>query len=208
MAFHETRFPTGISLGSRGGPRRKTIIATSGTGYEARNAQWADSRREYNAGYGIKSLDDLHRVTEFFEERLGRLHGFRWKDKLDWKSIHPSGTVAFDDQTIGTGDGVDTTFQLSKVYGSTINPYTRNITKPVLGTVLVGINGTEQTTGWTVDTVTGIVTFSVAPPDTHPITAGFEFDVPVRFDTDFLEIDHAAFDAGVMTDIPILEVRI
>lgn len=208
MAFHETRFPTAIAFGSRGGPRRKTIIAASGSGYEARNSQWADSKREYNAGYGIKNIDDLYKVIEFFEERRGQLHGFRWKDRADWKSCTPTGIPAFNDQTIGTGDGSTQAFQLKKVYGSTINTYTRNIKKPVLGTVKIGVNGTEQASGWTVDTTTGIVTFSVAPTNGHTITAGFEFDTPVRFNTDYLEIDYSAFDAGAIPDIPIVEIRI
>ena len=208
MAFHETRFPTGISLGSRGGPQRRTVIATSGSGFEHRNAQWADSKRSYNAGYGIKDTDDLHTVIDFFEERNGRLHGFRWKDRVDFKSCKPKEKISFDDVGIGTGDGSTTTFQLVKVYGSTINPYTRTIKKPVLGTVRIGVNGVEQNSGWTVDTTTGIVTFDVAPTNTHPVTAGFEFDVPVRFDTDFLEVDYSNFDAGAIPDIPIVEVRV
>lgn len=208
MAFHETRFPTDVSFGARGGPMRKTIIASSGSGYEHRNSQWADSKRSFNAGYGIKQIDQIHSIIEFFEERQGQLHGFRWKDKMDWKSCHPTGQTSFDDVVIGTGDGSDTTFQLVKIYGATINPYTRTINKPVLGTVKIGINGVEQTSGWTVDTTTGIVTFSSAPPNTHSVTAGFEFDVPVRFDTDFLEIDYGEFNSGEIPDIPIVEIRI
>jgi Conserved hypothetical protein 2217 (DUF2460) len=56
------------------------------SGAEERNSRWADSKRSYNAGYGIKSVDDLHAVIAFFEERRGRLHGFRWKDWSDYKS--------------------------------------------------------------------------------------------------------------------------
>lgn len=208
MAFHEIRFPTGIAFGSRGGPQRRTTIVTSGSGFEHRNAQWADSKRSYNAGYGLKSLNDLYDVIEFFEERNGRVHGFRWKDKIDWKSCRPRESVTFTDQGIGVGDGSTTMFQLTKTHGTTINPYLRDIKKPVIGTVRVGINGIEQTSGWTIDTTTGIVTFLVAPPDTHLVTAGFEFDIPVRFDTDFLEIDYANFGAGAIPDIPIMEVRI
>lgn len=208
MAFHETRFPTDISFGARGGPMRKTVIATSGSGFEHRNSQWADSKRAYNAGYGIKSTNDLHRVIEFFEERTGRLHGFRWKDKVDFKSTPPTGATSFSDQVIGTGNGSLTTFQLRKVYGSIINPYSRVINKPVAGTVKIGVNGTELTTGWTVNTTTGVVTFSTAPANGHSVTAGFEFDVPVRFDTDFLEVDYSNFDAGSISDIPIVEIRL
>lgn len=208
MAFHEVRFPTDISFGARGGPRRKTIIAVSGSGYEHRNSQWADSKRDYNAGYGVKDLNDIHTVVAFFEERRGQLHGFRWKDKFDFKSCPPNQVTAFSDQPIGTGNGVTTTFQLSKTYGSVYAPYTRRVTKPVAGTVKIGVNGVNVPSGWTVNTATGIITFAVAPTNGHTITAGFEFDVPVRFNTDYLEIDLSAFDAGNVPDIPIVEIRV
>lgn len=208
MAFHEVEFPRGISFGSRGGPRRKTVIATSGSGFEARNSQWADSRREYNAGYGVKSLDQLYAVIDFFEERRGQLHGFRWYDKTDFKSCSPEQTVAFDDQVIGTGDGVERSFQLSKQYGSIYDPYTRTIRKPIAGTTVVGLGTSQQLSGWSVDNSTGIVTFDTAPGNGVTVTAGFEFNVPVRFNTDYLEVDIEAFMAGSIPDIPIIEVRI
>jgi len=208
MAFHEVRFPTDIAFGSRGGPKRKTVIAVSGSGFEHRNAQWADSKREYNAGYGVKDMDDIHTIVEFFEERRGQLHGFRWKDKFDFKSCAPKQTPAFNDVEIGTGDGTETEFQLTKIYGSTYAPYTRDIKKPVTGTVLVGVNGSAVTSGWSINLTTGVITFDTAPTDGHAITAGFEFDVPVRFNTDYLEIDLAAFTAGNIPDIPIVEIRI
>jgi TIGR02217 family protein len=208
MAFHEVRFPTDIAFGSRGGPKRKTIIAVSGSGHEHRNSQWADSKREYNAGYGIKSIDDIYTVVEFFEERRGMLHGFRWKDKFDWKSCAPKQTPAYSDQVIGVGDGIKTEFQLVKTYGSSYAPYTRDIRKPVLNTVLIGVNGSQMMSGWSVDYTTGIVTFDSPPANGHEITAGFEFDVPVRFDTDYLQIDLSGFEAGNVPDIPIVEIRV
>ena len=145
MSFHEVRFPTSISHGSMAGTQRRTQIVVLGSGREERNSNWADSRRLYNAGYGIKTLDDLYQVMEFYEERRGRLHGFRWKDRLDHKSCKPSKTTAPTDQVIGTGDGVLTSFQLSKTYGSAFSPWQRDIVKPVTGTVRVAVNGIEQT---------------------------------------------------------------
>jgi len=208
MAFHEVRFPTGISFSSRGGPKRKTVVVASGSGYEHRNSQWADSKREYNAGYGIKTLDEIYEVVAFFEERRGRLHGFRWKDKFDWKSCPPLQTPNFNDSVIGTGDGVDSTFQLIKTYGSSYAPYTRTINKPVEYSVQVGLDNLPQETGWSIDLTTGVITFDTPPSLGVTITAGFEFDVPVRFDTDFLDIDLSAFEAGSVPDIPIIEIRI
>ncbi len=207
MAFHEVRFPDDISRGARGGPERRTQIVELASGDEERNASWANSRRHYDAAYGIRRADDLAAVVAFFEARNGRLHGFRWEDWADWKSCLPSGTPAATDQTIGKGDGATTDFQLVKVYSSGSQSWTRTITKPVAGTVLVAIDGTEQTSGWSVDTTTGLITFSTAPASGAAITAGFEFDVPVRFDTDALDVTLDIERLGSITSIPLIEVR-
>ena len=123
------------------------------------------------------------------------------------KSCLPSGTLAATDQAIGTGDGATTAFQLVKVYASGSQSWTRTITKPVDGTVKVAIDGTEQTSGWSVDTTTGLVTFTTAPATGAIITAGFEFDVPVRFDTDQLDVTLDIERLGSITSIPLLELR-
>lgn len=212
MAFHEIRFPTNISLRSSGGPERRTDVVVLGSGYEERNARWADSRRRYNAGYGVKQVDDLHAVIAFFEERRGRLHGFRWKDWTDYKSVAPQDAVTPLDQAIGSGDGATDTFQLVKVYGSSFAPWTRDIKKPVDGTVRVAVDGVEQTPAVqvVVDTLTGAVTFQPGhvPAAATSITAGFEYDVPVRFDADQLEVNLQVFRAGEIPDIPIVELRL
>ena len=212
MLFHETRFPTAISRSSQGGPERRTDVVTLGSGFEERNARWADSRRTYNAGYGVKSIDDLHAVIAFFEERRGRLTGFRWRDHADWKSGPPSHTPSALDQRIGTGDGTTARFQLTKTYGSTFAPWTRTITKPVAGTVLIAVDGVAQplVTNIAIDHTTGFVTFLSGhiPLAGKAVTAGFEFDVPVRFDTDKLDISLQGFAHGAIPHIPILELRI
>jgi uncharacterized protein (TIGR02217 family) len=204
--FHEVRFPTAIAFHSTGGPERKTEIVVLGSGFEERNAVWANSRRRYDAGYGVKSLDDLHAVIAFFEARLGRLYGFRFKDFSDFKSCAPGQAVAPLDQSLGSGDGHVTQFPLSKRYTSGPSSWTRTIAKPVAGTVRVAVAGSETTSGFTVDTTTGLVTFASAP--TGAITAGFEFDVPVRFDSDQLSINLSGFAAGEIPNIPIVEIRI
>jgi uncharacterized protein (TIGR02217 family) len=210
--FHETRFPTAISRAAHGGPERRTDVVVLGSGAEERNARWADSRRSWNAGWGVKSLDDLHAVIAFFEERRGRLIGFRWRDPTDFKSCPPEGTPTTLDQPIGTGDGTTAAFQLAKTYGSAFNPWTRAIKKPVAGTVLVAVGGVVQTpvTAYSVDHTTGLVTFEPGhiPAGAQPVTAGFEFDVPVRFDTDRLEISLQGFRHGAIPSIPIVEIRL
>ena len=207
MAFHEVRFPDNISRGARGGPERRTQIVELASGDEERNASWANSRRRYDVAYGIRRADDLAAVVAFFEARNGRLHGFRFKDWGDHKSCLPSGTPSLTDQSIGTGDGATTAFQLVKRYASGSQIWTRTITKPVAGTVRVALDGAEQSGGWSVDTTTGIVTLDSAPAEGVTITAGFAFDVPVRFDTDALDVTLDLERLGSITSIPLLEIR-
>jgi uncharacterized protein (TIGR02217 family) len=90
MTFHDIRFPTTIAFHSSGGPERKTEIVTLGSGFEERNAVWANSRRRYDVGYGVKTLDDLHAVIAFFEARLARLYGFRFKDFAITNPVRPT----------------------------------------------------------------------------------------------------------------------
>lgn len=210
MAFHEVQFPTDISRGSSGGPERLTDIVTLRSGFEERNTIWANSRRRYDASQGIRSIDMLYETIEFFEARRGRLHGFRWKDWSDYKSGSPKSVVKFNDQQIGVGDGTTKTFQLKKTYSPNLNPWTRDIKKPVSGTVKVGVDGVEKTisTDFTVDTTTGIVTFTTAPAAGEVVTAGFEFDVPVRFDTDFMNVSVEIWEAGQIQQIDVVEIRV
>jgi len=207
-AFHEILFPLDVALKSSGGPERRTDVVTLGSGREERNARWAHSRRRYDAGYGVKTLEALSEVVAFFEERRGRLYGFRWRDRLDQASN--TGAVTPHDQIIGAGDGTNDSFQLSKTYGSLYAPYRRPIVKPVAGSVRIAVDGVEiDDDDFAVDLATGVVTFAGGhiPAAGKAVTAGFRFDVPVRFDTDYLEVDLAAFAAGVIPKIPLIEIR-
>lgn len=210
MSFAEVRFPANLSFGSVGGPERRTEVVTLANGYEERNAPWAHSRRRYDAGLGLRSLDDVEALIAFFEARQGQLIGFRWKDWGDYKSCLPSGEVTAFDQIIGAGDDVTLTFQLRKTYASGGVEYYRPIAKPVAGTVRMAISGDalQEGTEYFVDTATGVVTFAFAPPLGSIVTAGFEFDTPVRFDIDRIQTSVSSFRAGQVPTVPILEVRI
>ncbi|MDE2134270.1 MAG: DUF2460 domain-containing protein [Alphaproteobacteria bacterium] len=208
MTFHEIRFPTAVAFHSTGGPERKTEIVALGSGFEERNGVWANSRRRYDVGSGVRTLDDLAAVVDFFEARMGRLYAFRFKDFADFKSCAPGANVSPADQAIATGDGATAIFQLVKTYASGPSSWTRVIQKPVAGSVRVALAGVEQTSGWSVDATSGLVSFAAAPASGVAVTAGFEFDVPVRFDTDSLLVNLANFAAGEIPSIPIVEVRI
>lgn len=210
MAFHEIRFPANLSFGSVGGPERRTEIVALANGFEERNTPWAHSRRRYDAGIGLRSLDDVATLIAFFEARAGQLHAFRWKDWSDYKSCAPSATPSPLDQPIGMGDGVSTVFQLQKTYLSGLQSYTRPIRKPVPGSVSVAVAEDFKVEGleFTVNTETGEITFSLPPPLGTRVTSGFEFDVPVRFDTDVIQTSVASFQAGDVPTIPVVEIRL
>lgn len=206
MAFHQTRFPLDVALGSRGGPERATDIVTLASGAEERNSRWAHSRRRYNAGYGVKSRADMQAVLAFFEERRGRFHSFLWRDGLDY-STSGNDVITPTDQAIGTGDGSTASFQLTKRYGASFDPYDRPITKPVAASVRIAVDGVElDGADFSVDATTGNVTLNTAPTTSASVTAGFEFDVQVRFDTDRLDIELSSFDAADVPNIPLIEV--
>ncbi|KAA0920162.1 TIGR02217 family protein [Aquicoccus porphyridii] len=210
MNFHEVRFPANLSFGSVGGPERRTDVVTLANGYEERNTPWAHARRRYDAGVSMRSLDDIEVLIAFFEARRGQMYSFRWKDWSDFKSCKMSAAPAYTDQEIAVGDEATTAFQLMKTYRSGEFTYVRPISKPVKGSVRVGIEGEEQQEGvhYEVDETTGFVAFA------HPInmgmriTAGFEFDVPVRFDTDRIMTNVASFRAGDVPSVPVVEVRV
>lgn len=198
MAFVEVQFPSDISYGSSGGPEYATDIVASVGGYEQRNINWEQARARYNVAHGVKTKAQLDALIAFFRARKGRAHGFRFKDWTDYQATN---------ETLGTGNGVQTQFQLVKRYVSGSVTDMRTISKPVAATVQVYKNAVLQTTGVSVDTATGMAIFSAAPAAAQAITASFQFDVPVRFDTDTLSASLDAYGIHSWQDIKLIEVR-
>lgn len=210
-SFHEVRFPVAVSFGATGGPERRVEIVALTSGREKRNLRFAQSRRHFDAGTGVRSLDDLYEIVAFFEARRGSCHGFRFRDPFDMKSCAPGAAVSPGDQVLGTGDGETAAFQLVKHYGEGGDAYRRTIAKPVEGSVRVAVAGVEQSApdAFSVDHATGIVTFApgAVPPPGAEVTAGFEFDVPARFDAERIAISLSGFKAGQIPSIPIVEIE-
>lgn len=208
--FHEVRLPLRLSLGASGGPGRRTDIVALSNGGETRNARWADARRRYDVGTGLRGLDDLYRLIEFFEARRGQLYGFRFRDPVDNRSGGHGEAVTAIDQLIGEGDGARTQFEFTKTYADTGGATTRRIEKPVEGSVLVAVDGAPLAPGdFSVDAAAGLITIDpgAVPAPGAQVTAGFEFDIPVRFDTDRIEISLAAFKAGSVPSVPLVEIK-
>lgn len=198
MSFVETRFPTDIAYGSSGGPEYSTDIVISAGGYEQRNINWSHARARYNVAHGVRTQAQLDLLIAFFRARKGRAHGFRFKDWSDYRAVN---------QIIGTGDGVTVHYPLIKSYVSGSQTEIRTITKPVAGSIELYLDSVLQASGWSVDFSTGVITFASPPGDGVSIAADFEFDVPVRFDTDRISATIDAYGAHSWLDIPIIEVR-
>jgi uncharacterized protein (TIGR02217 family) len=204
-AFHEVRLPLALAFGSSGGPEYATDVTRLASGVESRNARWAGSRRRWEVGGAPVKADAAHELVAFFEARRGRMHGFRFRDPVDWKSCTPARAPAATDQVLGIGDGETSAFQLAKRYASGGAFRDRTITKPVEGTVLAAIDGVP-TTAFEVDWATGVVTFDTAPGEGAVLTAGFEFDVAVRFDADRLDMMLVGHDAVRLVRAPLVEI--
>lgn len=216
MAFHEVQFPSDISYGAKGGPGFSTLIQRLDSGHEIRTARWSQALHQFNAGYGIRSYADITSVIAFYHARLGATHGFRWKDWADFSTDSTGrGTAAWDDQDLGVFGSATDTIQLRKAYASGSSTVYRNLTKPVAGTVKVGWDHdgdstpTEQGSGWTVDTTTGIITITDSSADGKTIYAGAQFDIPCRFGEmgdEVLEITHSSFNTADINQIQIMEI--
>ena len=198
MSFHEISLPARLAFGSTGGVERRTEVVTLASGFERRSTPWAEGRRRWLIGANLRSLADMAELIAFFEARAGRLYGFRFRDFMDFRSCAPGGEPAATDQAIGTGDGETVVFQLAK--GG------RVIRKPVAGSVVVAVDGVVVASE--VEAATGVVTLGAAPEPGSAVTAGFLFDVSVRFDADRIDVTLESFDAGRMAAVPLVEVRI
>jgi uncharacterized protein (TIGR02217 family) len=209
-SFHDVIFPLPISFGATGGPERRIEVAELTSGREQRNARQAHSKRCYDAGTGIASINDLRQVISFFEARRGKLTAFRFRDPFDNASRDDGLAVTPTDQAIGTGNGTLSRFKLVKSYGSGADAYARPIRKPVSASLRVAVAGVEKTlsTQFSFDDVTGEIAFAPGsiPANGQAVTAGFEFHVPVRFDADQLSASLTAFRAGHVPTIPLAEV--
>lgn len=199
MSFDEVRLPTKIEFGARGGPRFRTEVVVLGSGHEQRNAEWSAARGRWDIAPGIQSAADLEAVIAFWYARKGRLRGFRFKDHTDFRA---TGQVL-----IAEVAGGETSAQLVRTYTSGPANHARSITKPVAGSVQLYLDGAPIAAS--IDTATGIASFS-ALPATSPqvaLTADFEFDVPVRFDADTLEIRQVTHARDAIEALPIVEIR-
>lgn len=205
MSFLETpRFPTSLSLETEGGPEYSTDVIELYSGYEVRNERWLMPKYRFNAATGIKTLADLYSLLEFFHAVGGKAHGFRFKCHSDYKSCAPGSSPTMSDQVvIADATAGQASVQLTKTYTKGALARSINIRKPVSGTLVLAKNSLPFTVGWSVSTSTGVITFSPALSVHDVITGGYEFDLPVRFDTDRLSVKLSEYLSGE-AEVPIV----
>jgi uncharacterized protein (TIGR02217 family) len=196
--FHEVQFPSKIAYGATGGPEFNTSITKMQSGAEQRNINWQKPLGRWDISTGLKTKTDIDTLKAFFLNRFGKAYGFRFKDWLDYQAVA---------QSLGTGNGTKTQFQIVKTYSSGGYNYNYDVKKPVAGTVKIYLNSVLQSSGYSLDTTTGIVTFTTAPGSGVAVSADFEFDVPARFDTDALSARADGPGVYVWDSIPIVEIR-
>ena len=197
-SFSEERFPTDISYGVSGGPTFKTEIVTTNSGHEHRNIAYTSPRYKYQLASAIKTELQLEEVISFFKSMKGRAIGFRFKDWLDYKA---------NEQVLAISGGAQHSFQLVKTYKSGLAKTMRTITKPVKNTVIVFVDGIIAK-DITVDFATGVINFKNSPKEGAKITASFEFDVPVRFDSDTILTTMQSYGVQLVEDIALIEVSV
>ena len=205
QAFDDVLYPLALGRDTGVSPEFSTTVAVTASGHERRNALWSDARLHFDVGPGIRSEHELGTLIAFFRARRGAARGFRLSDPFDFSSGGMTGTPTPSDQSIGTGDGLTAEFALVKRYGTGDEAQLRPITRPRAETVLVAVDGVPVS-GWSL-APGGTIMFESAPPEDAAITAGFLFDVPVRFAEDRLDISGATFAAGEAPSVPLIELR-
>ena len=203
-AFDDVEFPVAIGQGAIVTPTFSTGVVTTLSGHEKRNSDWSDAKLEFDAGPGIRSEDELRTLLEFFRARRGAAKGFRFRDPMDFSSNAMIASPTALDQEIGVGDGQNTEFVLSKSYGQG-EIQKRRITRPSVESLIIAVDG-QIVSGWSLEPM-GRILFDQPPASGAVVTAGFLFDVPVRFASDQLEVSLTTFRAGEIPEIRLLEVR-
>lgn len=204
MTFIDSRLPDDVEKGAIGGPQFHTTVASLSSGHEQRNINWSQTRAKYNISYGIQRKSEMAEVINFFYACRGQAYGFRFKDWADYQMTL---------QPIGLGDGSNKVFQAIKSYAAGSAEFIRTITKLVEGTVTVYVEGIPVSCS--IDYSTGVITLDNAPAGTggsgpggeEIVSMTGEFDVPVRFNSDELNITMEIWDAGTVPIIELVEIR-
>lgn len=215
MTFYNVVVPGSVSQGTEAAPVSLVDIARGPSGKEQRRKRRSRILRRFNIAKNIRSVNDVYDILSLFEVMEGPLHSFACKNLIDYKSGKPADDVTALDALIGVGDGTNAVFQLKKQFkvtkaDSTVLAIDRNIYLPVQGTVLIAVDGVAkaETTDWVLNYETGVVTFVVGhePGDGLDVTAGFQFNERVRFDTNDLSQVMEFFRVGSVPSIPLIEV--
>ena len=199
--FLEERLPVDVRMGASYADEYAVEITTTAAGAEYRRLLHGLPARRFTINYTLLRDDLAARVLALYHRAYGSLAGFRVRCADDFSTnAHTGAPTALDQPTTYISSGV---YQLLKQYGSGATPLgiglpTRTIYKPVAATVKIAVNGTPLGAGISVDDTTGRVTLTPAPGGGDVVTAGFEFDLPCRFDSaiDIASLSKTVRDCG------------
>lgn len=201
-----------LSYGARSGPEFSTALVSVDNGGESANQRWSNALFKFLIPEAIRDMQTAFEVRDHFMVMRGMGQTFPFRDPMDFASVDPDNpgtepTISATDQVIATGNGTKTSFQLVKRYQAGSTSVTRNIIHPVVSSVVVAKNGTPAASGWSVSRTTGVLTFDTAPGNGVVITAGYYFDVEVRYNHDDFMAISASYQAGGFDNLELVQVR-
>jgi uncharacterized protein (TIGR02217 family) len=208
-SYQDILFPLRIAFGASVTSERKVEVIALASGREQRNLRLARSRRTFDVGTGVRSIQDVRAIMDFYEARRGPTTSFRFRDPIDNSSRSDGAAVLPTDQTLGLGDGINPRFALTKIYGEGDDAYVRPIRRPVENSLIVSVDGfLSNAADFNFDSATGEIVFvpSKIPTLNAVVTSGFEFHVEVRFASETLNVNLTAFNAGELPTIALIEV--
>lgn len=196
--FNETRLLDCVAYGSEFGQEFSTRIVSLRNGFERRNINWSMPLGRHSINYNALKPEDHIKVRGAHMASMGSAIPFRFKDWTDYRAAG---------ELIGEGTGSSQLLQLVKSYSFGPVTLQRIIKKPVATTVVIYVDGTPNAA--TIDFLTGLVTITAT--EGAVITWSGEFDVPVRFESDRLDVEpvaHMQNDFALTCSVDLVEVRL
>lgn len=195
-SFIEVRFPTTVSWGAVGGCDWSTRVIKLDSGWDYRQAYFAFDRGRWTVTHKFRDAADWAYLVSFFRIMNGRLLGFRFQDPTDYTSetYLGSGVTAGVIMTNPAGQlQLYKSYTLTDVLGGPQVVY-RPIFKPApdQSVTITSPGGSTVRHGWTLNCSTGVVTGGGV--QANDIWSG-QFDVPVRFDTDHMDLAYEFYNA-------------
>jgi uncharacterized protein (TIGR02217 family) len=174
-----------ISAGLKGRDIRRNQRVTTDSGASAVNIVWTQTLREYEIATIPLQRADWEYIASIHEITHGGAYGFLLEDPKDYHSTSTTSVTQTMGRVADLGGGE---YQAYKRYLNIASGryHDRRITRPNASQFALYISGVLQSTGYTLDAETGIVTIDSAPAAANVSWVG-RFYVPVHFQSDVID---------------------